>query len=94
MKQISFSEIEFAGKKRTKRRETFLAGMGQVVHSVGGPDVDDASNAVVTNLFQFRKVRCKGLAKNMEQLHILFDHARPPHCERPVHVILDGFDSL
>jgi hypothetical protein len=31
MKQISFSQMEFAGKKRTTRRELFLAEMGQVM---------------------------------------------------------------
>lgn len=31
MKQTSFSEAEFAGKKRVARRERFLAEMDQVV---------------------------------------------------------------
>jgi IS5 family transposase len=31
MKQISFSQMEFAGKKRTTRRELFLAEMEQVM---------------------------------------------------------------
>jgi IS5 family transposase len=31
MKQISFSQVEYAGKKRTTRREVFLAEMEQVM---------------------------------------------------------------
>ena len=31
MKQISFSQVEYAGKKRTTRREEFLAEMEQVM---------------------------------------------------------------
>ena len=31
MKQISFSEMEFAGKKLTTRREVFLAEMERVM---------------------------------------------------------------
>ena len=34
MKQISFSQMEFAGKKRTTRRELFLA---EIVESPGPP---------------------------------------------------------
>ena len=31
MKQISFSQVEFEGKKRTTRRELFLAEMEKVM---------------------------------------------------------------
>jgi len=78
MKQISFSDAEFAAKKKVTRRERFL--MDPYRMALEALEKAKASMRakvehpfhVMKNLFRHRKVRYKGLAKNEAQLFTLF----------------------
>ena len=88
---MSFAQSEYAGKKKTTRREKFLGEMEQLVpwarlaegeikkltqqlerlKAQVRPKVEHGFH-VIKNLFGYRKVRYRGLAKNTAQLHTLF----------------------
>eukprot|EP01032_Pedospumella_encystans_P024884 gene24884-28129_t len=81
--QRSFSDLEYAAKKKLTRRDRFLAEIDQLGRQREKLEVLKASVRakvehpfhVLKNLFRHRKTRYRGLAKNTAQLFSLFAFA-------------------
>ena len=79
--QPSFSQAEFADKKKITRREKFLARMAEGAEKETVKAAEKAKASVrafvehpfhiLKNIFRHRKVRYRGLAKNGHQLYTL-----------------------
>jgi IS5 family transposase len=69
--QPSFSQAEFADKKKITRREKFLTRMEALIPWPKLLAVIEPFYPILKNIFRHRKVRYRGLAKNGHQLYTL-----------------------